>query len=98
MEASAGSLIVCAIGVTEKKSGVSVVGASVGGRAPRGASETSIPTIPTETPATDTMATNDRARIRSLFIVHFSMLILSLGTSIIFTGVWPYLNMVRRRQ
>jgi hypothetical protein len=44
------------------------------------------------------MATNDRARIRSLFIVHFSMLILSLGTSIIFTGVWPYLNMVRRRQ
>ena len=32
-----------------------------------------------------------KLRIRSLFIVHFSLLVMSLGSSIIFTGVYPYL-------
>lgn len=32
-----------------------------------------------------------KQRIRSLFIVHFSLLVASLGSSIIFTGVYPYL-------
>jgi len=32
-----------------------------------------------------------KARIRSLFIVHISMLVVSLGSSIIYTGVYPYL-------
>ena len=32
-----------------------------------------------------------KLRIRSLFIVHFSLLVASLGSSIIFTGVYPYL-------
>lgn len=35
-----------------------------------------------------------RARIRSLFIVHIAMLVLSLGSSIIYTGVWPYITSV----
>jgi hypothetical protein len=34
------------------------------------------------------------SRKRSLYIVHLSMLIFSLGNSIIFTGVWPYLQEV----
>jgi hypothetical protein len=38
--------------------------------------------------------TDRRSRIRSLYIVHVSMLIFSLGNSIIFTGVWPYLKLV----
>ena len=33
-------------------------------------------------------------RIRSLFIVHTSMLIFSMGNSIIVTGIWPYLQAV----
>lgn len=33
-------------------------------------------------------------RQRSLYIVHLAMLIFSLGNSIIFTGVWPYLQEV----
>ena len=33
-------------------------------------------------------------RLRSLCIVHLSMLVFSLGNSIIFTGVWPYLQEV----
>ena len=33
-------------------------------------------------------------RIRSLFIVHTSMLIFSVGGSIIVTGLWPYLQAV----
>ena len=35
-----------------------------------------------------------KQRIRSLFMVHLSMLIFSLGNSIIVTGVWPYLQAV----
>ncbi len=34
------------------------------------------------------------SRLRSLFIVHISMLVLSLGSSIIYTGIWPYLQRV----
>ena len=34
------------------------------------------------------------SRIRSLYIAHVSMLIFSLGNSIIVTGVWPYLRLV----
>ena len=33
-------------------------------------------------------------RIKSLFIVHLSMLIFSMGNSIIVTGIWPYLQAV----
>ena len=32
-----------------------------------------------------------KKRIISLYIVHLSMLVVSLGSSIIFTGVYPYL-------
>jgi len=32
-----------------------------------------------------------KLRIRSLYIVHLSMMVVSLGSSIIFTGVYPYL-------
>ena len=35
------------------------------------------------------------SRIRSLFIVHTSMFIMALGSSIIFTGIWPYLILVK---
>jgi hypothetical protein len=38
------------------------------------------------------------SRVRSLFIVHISMLILSLGSSIIYTGIWPYLQRVRKKE
>eukprot|EP00095_Tigriopus_kingsejongensis_P005987 maker-scaffold48_size466083-snap-gene-3.27 protein:Tk05987 transcript:maker-scaffold48_size466083-snap-gene-3.27-mRNA-1 annotation:"major facilitator superfamily domain-containing protein 8" len=41
-----------------------------------------------------TMATDNRARLRSLFIVHTSMLILALGSSIIYTGLYPYLQLL----
>ena len=34
------------------------------------------------------------SRLRSLYIVHLSMLIVALGASIIFTGVWPYIQEV----
>ncbi len=34
-------------------------------------------------------------RIRSLFIVHLSVVIFTLGNSITWTGAWPYLNVVR---
>ena len=37
---------------------------------------------------------NTDPRIRSLFIVHTSMLIFSMGNSIIVTGIWPYLQAV----
>ena len=37
---------------------------------------------------------NVDSRIRSLFIVHISMLIFSMGNSIIVTGIWPYLQAV----
>ena len=36
-------------------------------------------------------------RIKSLYIVHASMLIFSLGNSIIVTGIWPYLQAVRMK-
>jgi ceroid-lipofuscinosis MFS transporter 7 len=32
-----------------------------------------------------------KVRLRSIFVVHFSLLVASLGSSIIFTGVYPYL-------
>lgn len=41
------------------------------------------------------MVNENRARIRSLFIVHTAMLILTLGSSIIYTGLYPYLELVR---
>ena len=37
------------------------------------------------------------SRLRSLYIVHLSMLIVALGASIIFTGVWPYIQEVRAK-
>ena len=37
-------------------------------------------------------------RLRSLCIVHLSMLVFSLGNSIIFTGVWPYLQEVFKKK
>lgn len=37
-----------------------------------------------------------RSRHISLYIVHLSMLVVSLGSSIIFTGVYPYLLSVTR--
>ena len=36
-------------------------------------------------------AEEKKLRIRSLFIVHFSLLVMSLGSSIIITGIYPYL-------
>jgi hypothetical protein len=33
-----------------------------------------------------------KSRFRSIYIVHFAMLIFSLGFSIILTGVYPYLQ------
>ena len=38
---------------------------------------------------------NVSSRIRSLYIVHTSMLFMALGSSIIYTGVWPYSQVVR---
>ena len=35
--------------------------------------------------------TERKKRMISLYIVHLSMLVVSLGSSIIFTGVYPYL-------
>ena len=46
--------------------------------------------------APDVHDPNRKPRIRSLFIVHIAMLILSLGSSIIYTGVWPYIVAVRQ--
>ena len=40
------------------------------------------------------MAVDHKARVRSLFVVHTAILVYSLGTSIIFTGVYPYLILV----
>ena len=41
----------------------------------------------------DSLETQDekRTRMRSLYVAHFSLLIMSLGSSIILTGVYPYL-------
>ncbi len=36
-----------------------------------------------------------KARIRSLYIVHFGMFIFMLGYSIILTGVYPYMEQVK---
>ena len=35
-----------------------------------------------------------KSRMRSIYIIHFAMLIFSLGFSIILTGVYPYLKQV----
>lgn len=34
-------------------------------------------------------------RWRSIYIIYFTMFLISLGFSIIVTGVWPYLNKVK---
>ena len=41
-------------------------------------------------------AIEKRQRIISLYIVHISMFIFSLGNSVILMGVWPYLQAVRK--
>lgn len=35
-----------------------------------------------------------KERWRSIYVVYFTMFIMSLGFSIVVTGVWPYLNSV----
>lgn len=35
-----------------------------------------------------------KERLRSLWIVYFTMFLISLGFSIVLTGVWPYLDKV----
>ena len=39
-------------------------------------------------------AQQNKERWRSIYIVYFTMFIMSLGFSIIVTGVWPYLDKV----
>lgn len=36
-----------------------------------------------------------KERWRSIYIIYFTMFMISLGFSIIVTGVWPYLDKVR---
>lgn len=36
-----------------------------------------------------------KERWRSIYIVYFTMFLISLGFSIIVTGVWPYLDKVK---
>lgn len=36
-----------------------------------------------------------KERWRSIYIVYFTMFLMSLGFSIILTGVWPYLDKVK---
>lgn len=40
-------------------------------------------------------ADEKRARWRSVYIIYFTMFQMSLGFSIVLTGVWPYLDKVR---
>jgi hypothetical protein len=35
-----------------------------------------------------------KERLRSLWIVYFTMFLISLGFSIVLTGIWPYLDKV----
>ena len=35
-----------------------------------------------------------KERIRSLWIIYFTMFLISLGFSIVLTGIWPYLDKV----
>lgn len=35
-----------------------------------------------------------RSRWRSVYVIYFTMFLMSLGFSIILTGIWPYLNKV----
>lgn len=37
-----------------------------------------------------------KERLRSLWIVYFTMFLISLGFSIVLTGIWPYLDKVCR--
>lgn len=39
-----------------------------------------------------------RARLLSLKIIYFTMFLMTLGFSIILTGIWPYLDKVIRRR
>lgn len=45
---------------------------------------------------TDNLETEQeyRQRWRSIYIIYFTMFLISLGFSIIVTGVWPYLDKV----
>lgn len=38
-----------------------------------------------------------RSRWRSVRVIYFTMFLMSLGFSIILTGIWPYLNKVCNR-
>lgn len=48
-------------------------------------------------PPTDDLETEieRKERWRSIYIIYFTMFLMSLGFSIILTGVWPYLGKVR---
>lgn len=38
-----------------------------------------------------------KERWRSIYVIYFTMFLISLGFSVIVTGVWPYLDKVRKR-
>lgn len=53
-------------------------------------------TKPSEKIFTDSLETEQeyRERWRSIYVIYFTMFLISLGFSIIVTGVWPYLDKV----
>lgn len=52
--------------------------------------------MPPDVGADDLLETKDAKRMRkkSLNIIYFTMFLMTLGFSIILTGVWPYLDKV----